>query len=96
MTPVATPQRIAVPSPAPEVASAQQQPPTEGINQSIPPNKPPDSGNGTGAWSNLFKGSLTAKGVSLGFVAAKIVDGKTVAHLDPALLTVSNAIIQQP
>lgn len=86
MTPVATPQRIAVPSPAPEVASAQQQPPTEGINQSIPPNKPPDSGNGTGAWSNLFKGSFTAK----------IVDGKTVAHLDPALLTVSNAIIQQP
>lgn len=37
-----------------------------------------------GEWSGLFKGSLAAKGMSLGFVAPKICEGKPVVQLQQA------------
>lgn len=70
-------------SPAVKVVSEQPQQPNTEVSPSEPMLPPSTTVYSMGAWSGLFEGSLTAKGVYLAYVALKIVEGKTIAQLDP-------------
>lgn len=47
----------------------------------VPPASQADA-SGKTSWSDMFKGSLTAKGAPLSFVVPNMVNGKAVASLD--------------
>lgn len=77
-------------SPAPAVASVSvpsvggiPDPPVVSSDSQVPVDTPQAEGSGKESWSALFKGNFTDKGMKLGFVAPKVVDGRTVAPLDP-------------